>query len=417
MAFDSLSDKLQNVFKKLRSKGVLTEDDVKEAMKEVKRALLEADVNFKVVKSFVKSVSDRAVGEEVLKGLNPGHMVIKIVKEEMDKLMGSEMTEIKLRPSNEITVIMMCGLQGAGKTTTVAKLAYQFKNKGKKPLLVACDVYRPAAIKQLQVNGEKVGVPVFAMGTDNKPLDIAKAAINHAAKNNMNLVFLDTAGRLHVDEDMMNELEREKKRWKEMPEKVAGKGMSWTAKLGIAAVIMVAVICIIVFIVSSISHKVSYRVEQKNLEKLESLYQSGDYEGICEYLKTVEYTYQSYFDKYTEIAGMQRYLNYLNDEDDSYLQWVVENDKADALSNISYIVSILNECQEAADAYYKYEEEDAVAYYKEYCYDYMKEHYEISEDEIKSCIDKAGGLTYDDKDQITEALQKLAISRLKDKME
>ena len=206
MAFDSLSDKLQNVFKKLRSKGVLTEDDVKEAMKEVKRALLEADVNFKVVKSFVKSVSDRAVGEEVLKGLNPGHMVIKIVKEEMDKLMGSEMTEIKLRPSNEITIIMMCGLQGAGKTTTAAKLAYQFKNKGKKPLLVACDVYRPAAIKQLQVNGEKVGVPVFAMGDNNKPLDIAKAAVQHAAKNNINLVFLDTAGRLHVDEDMMNEL-------------------------------------------------------------------------------------------------------------------------------------------------------------------------------------------------------------------
>ena len=206
MAFDSLSDKLQNVFKKLRSKGVLTEDDVKEAMKEVKRALLEADVNFKVVKSFVKSVSDRAVGEEVLKGLNPGHMVIKIVKEEMDKLMGSEMTEIKLRPSNEITIIMMCGLQGAGKTTTAAKLAYQFKNKGKKPLLVACDVYRPAAIKQLQVNGEKVGVPVFAMGDNNKPLDIAKAAIQHAAKNNINLVFLDTAGRLHIDETLMNEL-------------------------------------------------------------------------------------------------------------------------------------------------------------------------------------------------------------------
>ena len=212
MAFDSLSDKLQNVFKKLRSKGVLTEDDVKEAMKEVKRALLEADVNFKVVKSFVKSVSDRAVGEEVLKGLNPGHMVIKIVKEEMDKLMGSEMTEIKLRPSNEITIIMMCGLQGAGKTTTVAKLAYQFKNKGKKPLLVACDVYRPAAIKQLQVVGQQAGVEVFEKGQGDpvqiakKPLDIAKAAIQHAAKNNINLVFLDTAGRLHVDEDMMNEL-------------------------------------------------------------------------------------------------------------------------------------------------------------------------------------------------------------------
>ena len=206
MAFDSLSDKLQNVFKKLRSKGVLTEDDVKEAMKEVKRALLEADVNFKVVKSFIKAVSDRAVGEEVLKGLNPGHMVIKIVKEEMDKLMGSDVTELKLLPSNEITVIMMCGLQGAGKTTTAAKLAYQFKNKGKKPLLVACDVYRPAAIKQLQINGEKVGVPVFAMGDNHKPLDIAKAAILHAEKNHMNLVFIDTAGRLHVDEDMMDEL-------------------------------------------------------------------------------------------------------------------------------------------------------------------------------------------------------------------
>ena len=194
MAFDSLSDKLQNVFKKLRSKGVLTEDDVKEAMKEVKRALLEADVNFKVVKSFIKAVSDRAVGEEVLKGLNPGHMVIKIVKEEMDKLMGSDVTELKLLPSNEITVIMMCGLQGAGKTTTAAKLAYQYKNKGKKPLLVACDVYRPAAIKQLQINGEKVGVPVFTMGDNHKPLDIAKAAILHASKNNMNLVFIDTAG-------------------------------------------------------------------------------------------------------------------------------------------------------------------------------------------------------------------------------
>ncbi len=206
MAFDSLSDKLQNIFKKLRGKGVLTEDDVKEAMKEVKRALLEADVNFKVVKSFINAVSERAVGEEVLKGLNPGHMVIKIVKEEMDKLMGSEITELKLRPSNEITVIMMCGLQGAGKTTTAAKLAYMYKNKGKKPLLVACDVYRPAAIKQLQINGEKVGVPVFSMGDSHKPLDIAKASLLHAAKNNINLVFLDTAGRLHIDEEMMAEL-------------------------------------------------------------------------------------------------------------------------------------------------------------------------------------------------------------------
>ncbi|MDE6024342.1 MAG: signal recognition particle protein [Lachnospiraceae bacterium] len=206
MAFDSLTDKLQNVFKKLRSKGMLTEADVKEAMKEVKRALLEADVNFKVVKQFINSVSERAVGEEVLKGLNPGQMVIKVVKEEMDKLMGSETTELKFLPSNEVTVIMMCGLQGAGKTTTVAKLAGKYKNKGKKPLLVACDVYRPAAIKQLEINGEKVGVPVFSMGDGHKPVNIAKAAIEHAQKNGLNLVFLDTAGRLHVDEDMMNEL-------------------------------------------------------------------------------------------------------------------------------------------------------------------------------------------------------------------
>ncbi len=207
MAFDSLSDKLQNVFKKLRSKGMLTEDDVKEAMKEVKRALLEADVNFKVVKQFINSVSERAVGEEVLTGLNPGHMVIKIVKEEMDKLMGSETTELKLLPSNEVTVIMMCGLQGAGKTTTVAKLAGQFKNKGKKPLLVACDIYRPAAIEQLQINGEKQGVPVFTMGDNHSPVDIAKAAYEHATKNGINLMFLDTAGRLHIDEEMMGELQ------------------------------------------------------------------------------------------------------------------------------------------------------------------------------------------------------------------
>ena len=206
MAFESLSDKLQNAFKKLRSKGALTEEDVKEAMKEVKRALLEADVNFKVVKQFINAVSERAVGEDVLKGLNPGQMVIKIVKEEMDRLMGSEMTEIKLLPSNEVTVIMMCGLQGAGKTTTVAKLAGKYKEKGKNCLLTACDVYRPAAIKQLEVNGEKQGVPVFSMGSQNSPVDIAKAAVEHAAKNNIQIVFLDTAGRLHVDEEMMAEL-------------------------------------------------------------------------------------------------------------------------------------------------------------------------------------------------------------------
>ena len=207
MAFDSLSEKLQTVFKKLRSKGALTEKDVQEAMKEVKRALLEADVNFKVVKQFINTVSERAIGQDVLNGLNPGQMVIKIVKEEMVNLMGSETTEIKMLPSNEITVVMMCGLQGAGKTTTAAKLAGQFKNKGKKPLLEALDVYRPAAIKQLEINGEKVGVPVFTMGDNHKPVDIAKAAIEHASKNHQNLVFLDTAGRLHVDEAMMEELE------------------------------------------------------------------------------------------------------------------------------------------------------------------------------------------------------------------
>ena len=206
MAFDSLSEKLQNVFKNLRSKGKLTEDDVKAALKEVKMALLEADVNFKVVKQFVNTVSERAVGQDVMSSLTPGQMVIKIVNEEMVALMGSETTQIALKPGNEITVIMMAGLQGAGKTTTTAKLAGKFKEKGKKPLLVACDVYRPAAIKQLQINGEKQGVPVFEMGDNNKPVDIAKAALAHAQKNNNNVVILDTAGRLHVDEDMMNEL-------------------------------------------------------------------------------------------------------------------------------------------------------------------------------------------------------------------
>ena len=206
MAFDSLSDKLQGVFKKLRSKGRLDEADVKEAMKEVKRALLEADVNFKVVKNFVNSVTDKAIGEDVMKGLNPGQMVIKIVKDELVSLMGSDIVELKLLPSNEITIIMMCGLQGAGKTTSVAKLAGQFKNKGKKALLVACDIYRPAAIDQLKINGEKVGVPVFEMGTDHKPVEIVKEALKYANQNNINLVFIDTAGRLHIDEDMMEEL-------------------------------------------------------------------------------------------------------------------------------------------------------------------------------------------------------------------
>ena len=206
MAFDSLTEKLQNVFKNLRGKGSLTEEDVKTALREVKMALLEADVNFKVVKNFVKTVQERAVGQEVMNSLTPGQMVVKIVNEEMVNLMGSETTEIALKPSNEITVIMMCGLQGAGKTTTTAKLAGKFKQKGRKPLLVACDVYRPAAIKQLQINGEKQGVPVFSMGDGHKPVNIAKAAIEHAQKNAYNVVILDTAGRLHIDEDMMAEL-------------------------------------------------------------------------------------------------------------------------------------------------------------------------------------------------------------------
>ena len=206
MAFDSLSEKLQNVFKNLRGKGRLTEADVKAAMREVKLALLEADVNFKVVKQFIKAVNERAIGQDVLTSLTPGQMVIKIVNEEMVKLMGDTTTDIALKPGSEITVIMMCGLQGAGKTTTTAKLAGKFKQKGKNPLLVACDIYRPAAIKQLQVNGEKQGVQVFSMGDGHSPVNIAKAAIEHANKNNHNVVILDTAGRLHIDEDMMNEL-------------------------------------------------------------------------------------------------------------------------------------------------------------------------------------------------------------------
>ena len=206
MAFESLSEKLQNVFKNLRGKGRLTEADVKAALKEVKIALLEADVNFKVVKNFVKSVQERAIGQDVMNGLNPGQMVIKIVNEELVSLMGSETTEIKLLPSNEVTIIMMCGLQGAGKTTTVAKLAGKYKERGKKCLLTACDVYRPAAIEQLQINGDKQEVPVFSMGTNHNPVDIAKAAIEHARQHKKNVVIIDTAGRQQVDEAMMQEL-------------------------------------------------------------------------------------------------------------------------------------------------------------------------------------------------------------------
>ena len=211
MAFESLTDKLQNVFKKLKSKGRLTEEDVKIALKEVKMALLEADVNFKVVKQFIKAVEERAIGQDVMNGLNPGQMVIKIVNEEMIALMGSETTELQFQPGKAITTIMMCGLQGAGKTTAAAKIAGKLKLKGKRPLLVACDVYRPAAIKQLQINGEKQQVEVFAMGDHQNPVDIAKAAVEHARKKDLNVVIIDTAGRLHVDEDMMVELEEIKR--------------------------------------------------------------------------------------------------------------------------------------------------------------------------------------------------------------
>lgn len=211
MAFDSLSEKLQNVFKNLRSKGRLTEADVKAALKEVKMALLEADVNFRVVKQFVKDVEARAIGQDVMNGLNPGQMVIKIVNEELVRLMGSETTEIAMRPGKELTILMMVGLQGAGKTTTTAKIAGKLKQKGKKTLLAACDVYRPAAIEQLQINGDKQGVEVFSLGDKEKPPVIARAAVDYAKKNEFNVLIIDTAGRLHVDEDMMAELEEIKR--------------------------------------------------------------------------------------------------------------------------------------------------------------------------------------------------------------
>lgn len=207
MAFESLTEKLQKVFKNLKGKGRLTEADVKAALKEVKMALLEADVNFKVVKQFVKSVEERAVGSDVMNGLNPSQMVIKIVNEEMVALMGSETTELVLQPGKATTVIMMCGLQGAGKTTAAAKIAGKLKLKGKKPLLVACDIYRPAAIEQLKVNADKQQVDFFSMGVSHKPVDIVRASLEHAAKNNNNIVIIDTAGRLHIDEHMMAELQ------------------------------------------------------------------------------------------------------------------------------------------------------------------------------------------------------------------
>jgi signal recognition particle protein len=205
MIFEGLSDKLQNAFGKLRSKGKLTEADVKTAMREVKMALLEADVNFKVVKDFVKVVQERCVGEEVLKSLTPGQMVVKIVNEELTALMGDVQSKLTYS-SHPPTVIMMVGLQGAGKTTTSGKLGGYLKKDGKSPLLVACDVYRPAAIKQLEVVGEKLDLPVFTMGDQVSPVEIAKKALEHAKSHSNDVVIIDTAGRLHVDEVLMQEL-------------------------------------------------------------------------------------------------------------------------------------------------------------------------------------------------------------------
>ncbi|MBR7116190.1 MAG: signal recognition particle protein [Clostridia bacterium] len=203
--FGTLAEKLANAFKRFRSKGKLIEADVKEGMREVKLALLEADVNFKVVKEFIKTVSERAVGQQVLESLMPAQQVIKIVHEELIKLMGSEAAKLNVSPKPP-TVIMMVGLQGAGKTTHTAKLAMHLKSKGKHPLLVACDVYRPAAVDQLKIVGESAGVPVFSLGTKISPVEIAKAGVEHARKNGFDTVFIDTAGRLHVDEELMREL-------------------------------------------------------------------------------------------------------------------------------------------------------------------------------------------------------------------
>lgn len=203
--FGGLTEKLTNAFKKFRNKGKLTEADVREGMREVKLALLEADVNFKVVKDFVKAVTERAVGAEVLESLLPAQQIIKIVNEELIRLMGGETPKININPKPP-TVIMMVGLQGAGKTTHSAKIAAYYKKKGKNPLLVACDVYRPAAVDQLKIVGESVGVPVFSMGTKISPVEIAKAGVEHARKNGFDMVFIDTAGRLHIDEELMAEL-------------------------------------------------------------------------------------------------------------------------------------------------------------------------------------------------------------------
>ena len=207
MAFEGLTEKLNAAFKRLRGKGRLTENDVREAMREVRLALLEADVSYKVVKEFVASVTERAVGSDVLDSLTPAQQVVKIVNDELTDILGQGVDRPLNFAKNPPTIIMLAGLQGAGKTTTTAKLAGKYKLKGKKPLLVACDVYRPAAIKQLQVNGEKQGGEVFSMGANHKPANIAKAAVEHAQKNGNHIVILDTAGRLHIDADMMEELQ------------------------------------------------------------------------------------------------------------------------------------------------------------------------------------------------------------------
>ena len=206
MAFESLGDKLQGVFKKLRGKGKLNEKDIKEAMREIKLALLEADVNFKIVKEFVNKVSEKALGADVLDSLTPSQQLVKIVNDELTEMMGSEAALIKFS-GNTPTVIMMCGLQGAGKTTATAKLALHFSKQSRRPLMVACDIYRPAAVKQLEVLGKQINLPVFSMGTDTDPVTIAKEAIAHAIKHGNNPVILDTAGRLHIDDELMGELE------------------------------------------------------------------------------------------------------------------------------------------------------------------------------------------------------------------
>ena len=203
--FGGLTEKLANAFKKFRNKGKLTEDDVKEGMREVKLALLEADVNFKVVKEFVKAVTERAVGAQVLESLVPAQQIVKIVNEELIKLMGGETPKVNISPKPP-TVVMMVGLQGAGKTTHSAKIASYYKKKGKSPLLVACDVYRPAAVDQLKIVGESANIPVFSMGTKISPVEIAKAGVEYAKKNGHDMVFIDTAGRLHIDEELMAEL-------------------------------------------------------------------------------------------------------------------------------------------------------------------------------------------------------------------